>query len=69
MPSNTETDKVAVTVTASTGKAFRLRDNASPEREDWFPASEISFDRRNVKTGDALAEIPLWLLKAKGWDS
>ena len=68
MSFNSETDKVAVTVTASTGKAYRLRDNENTEREDWFPASEISFDRRNVKTGDAVADIPLWLLKAKGWE-
>lgn len=68
MSFNTETDKVAVTVTASTGKAYRLRDNNATEREDWFPAGEISFNRRNVKTGDAVAEIPLWLLKAKGWN-
>lgn len=32
-----------------------------------FPKSQVSFKRRNVKTGAALAEIPVWLLKDRGW--
>lgn len=65
----TETADVACTVIRETEKAFLLRDKDQPEREDWFPKSEIHFERRNVKTGDATANIPLWLLKAKGWNN
>lgn len=64
-----ETDKVAVIVKDESGKAYLLADKGNPDREAWFPKSEVSFDRRNVKTGDALAEIPIWLLKAKEWNS
>jgi hypothetical protein len=62
-------DKVECTVIEESPKAFKLQDKANPERLDWFPKSQISFDRRNINTGDALAVIPLWLLKSKGWDS
>lgn len=64
-----ELDDVACTVIDESDKAWKLRDNNDSTREAWFPKSEISFKRRNSKTGDALAEIPLWLLKSKGWDS
>ena len=63
-----ETDKVKVTVVEESAKAYRLRDNENPEREEWFPKSEISFERRSMTSGDALAVIPLWLLKSKDWN-
>jgi len=64
-----ETDKVKVTVKDESPKAYLMADNEHPEREAaWFPKSEVSFDRRNIHTGDALAVIPLWLLKSKGWN-
>jgi RNase P/RNase MRP subunit p29 len=65
---STETDNVACIVVNETDKAFRLRDK-SEDREAWFPKSEIHFERRNVKTGDAVAVIPLWLLTSKGWNN
>lgn len=36
-------------------------------QEAFFPKSEVSSQRRNVKTGVAVALVPLWLLEAKGW--
>lgn len=69
MSREAETDKVECTVIEESPKAYQLQDKANPERKDWFLKSQISFDRRNINTGDALAVIPLWLLKSKGWDS
>ena len=66
MPANTETDDVTCTVIRETEKAFLLK--TETDGEAWFPKSHVSFKRRNVKTQEALAEIPLWLLKEKGWD-
>lgn len=63
-----ETDKIQCTVVRETEKAFLLRDGSNPERESWFPKSEVFFHMRNVKTGKATADVPLWLLKAKGWN-
>jgi len=67
--SDPETDKVKVTVVEESAKAYKLRDNENPDREAWFPKAEISFERKNVRTGDALAVIPLWLLKSKDWNA
>jgi hypothetical protein len=66
MSGTTETDEVPVRVRSETGKAFELEDKESGGVA-WFPKSQIHFERRNVKTGDAVAVIPLWLLKGKGW--
>lgn len=56
-------------VLRETHAAFLLRDRNEPDREAFFPKSEVSFSRRNIKTGEATAEIPLWLLTAKGWNA
>lgn len=32
-----------------------------------FPKSQVSFTRRSVKTLDAIANIPDWLLNQRGW--
>lgn len=61
-----ETDDVACWITDETPKAYRLKTDTHGEA--WFPKSETVFKRRNMKTGDAVAELPLWLLRAKGWD-
>ena len=66
---NAEVETVRCQVIRETDAAFRLRDHDEPSREAWFPKSQVSFARRNTKTGDATAEIPLWLLTEKGWNS
>lgn len=63
--SNSETDTVDVTVLEEVGKCFKLRDVHG--NEGLFPKSQVSFKQRNVKTGEAVAEIPEWLLKDRGW--
>ncbi len=63
--SDPETETVNVTIIGETEKAYRLSDG---ELERWFPKSEVTFQQRNIKTGKATAEIPLWLLEAKGWN-
>lgn len=54
MSREAETDKVECTVIEESPKAYQLQDKANPERKDWYPKSQISFDRRNINTGDAL---------------
>jgi hypothetical protein len=63
-----KTEIIHVTILRETRAAWLMRDCDNPEREAYFPQSEISFKRRNIKTGDAMAEIPLWLLEQKGWN-
>ena len=65
---NSSLETVRCKVIRETAAAFLLRD-ADEEREAYFPKSQVSFTRRNVITGEATAEIPLWLLTAKGWNS
>lgn len=65
---NSDTETVRCKVIRETAAAFLLRD-AEEDREAYFPKSQVSFSRRNVITGDATAEIPLWLLNSKGWNS
>lgn len=62
-------ENVRCTVLRETERGLLLQDAAAPNREDWFPKSQVSFRRRNTRTGEALAEIPLWLLDEKGWNS
>lgn len=66
--SDTETDTVKCTVISESDKAYQLKDSNDETRIAWFPKSEVCFERRNIKTGAAVAEIPLWLLEAKGWN-
>ena len=67
--SEPETDIVKVTIVKESDKAFLMTDdNSTDNPEAWFPKSEVTFKRRNVITGKAVAEIPLWLLSAKGWN-
>ena len=56
-----------VEILKETDKAIYLRDKNEVGEPAWFPKSQVSFERRNIKTGDAIAEIPDWLLKTKGW--
>ena len=66
--SDPEIEIVRCFVVSETEKAYRLRDADNLDNEDYFPKSQVSFQMRNVKTGKATAEIPLWLLEAKGWN-
>lgn len=66
--SEPELETIACIVVDERERAFLLRDGLDLDREDWFPKSQISFSRRNMKTGHAVAEIPLWLLNEKGWN-
>jgi len=59
---------VNCSVVKETPDAYQLRDSQDESRVEWFPKSQVSFRRRNVKTGAATAEIPLWLLTKKGWN-
>jgi hypothetical protein len=58
---------VACQFISETEAAFLLEQADRPGRQAWFPKSQVSFQRRNIKTGDAMAEIPAWLLREKGW--
>ena len=64
-----DTEIVRCVVTGETAKAYQLRDADDPSRESYFPKSQVSFQRRNIKTGAAEAVIPMWLLESKGWNS
>lgn len=66
--SDAAVEVVRCAVVRETEKAYLLRDSDAPERESWFPKSQVSFRQRNVKTGVATAEIPLWLLERNGWN-
>lgn len=67
MSSTIET--VPCIIVRETDAAYFLRDQEDPSREAYFPKSQVSFARRNINTGQAVAEIPLWLLESKGWNS
>ncbi len=62
------TETVECTVVAETAAAFLLRDSREPSRETWFPSIYVEFRRRNMRSGFAVAVIPLWLLNEKGWN-
>lgn len=64
-----ELETVRCTVIRETVAAYLLRDHEDQSRESYFPKSQVSFSRRNIKTGEATAEIPLWLLNSKGWNA
>lgn len=68
MGNNSDTEKVPCKVLKETDKAFFLQDDFDTSRKAYFPKSQVSFERRNMKTGIAVAVIPLWLLEAKGWN-
>jgi hypothetical protein len=61
-------ETVRCLVIRETAAAFLLQDREELSRQAFFPKSQISFQRRNIKTGEATAEIPLWLLTEKGWN-
>lgn len=63
-----EIEVLTCTVLRESDAAYMLRDGDNPEREAWFPKSQVSFRMRNTETGKATAEIPLWLLEKKGWN-
>ena len=64
--SDPETDIVECHVVRETDKAYLLRDGET-KKESWFPKSEVVFEERNIKTGHAHADIPIWILENKGW--
>lgn len=55
-----ETDKVVCTVIEEREKSFLLRNEEG--KQVFFGKSQVSFERRNMKTGKALAVIPVWIL-------
>lgn len=57
-------DEIEVIIIEERVKSFHLQSKETGVKE-WFPYSQVSFKRRNMKTGDAVAEIPLWLLNSK----
>ncbi len=63
---NPETDEVSVTILSDEpgNKQYQLQ---SGTKIAWFPKSEVTFTKRNIKTGVATAEIPTWLLKDREW--
>lgn len=74
MSYNSDTEPVPVLVVRETEKAYLMQDrgqddDGSEDSEAWFPKSQIHFEQRNVKTGKAIAVIPMWLLKEKGWNA
>jgi hypothetical protein len=66
---NSSIETVPCIVVRETAAAYFLRDQDEPTREAYFPKSQVSFSRRNINTGEAVAEIPLWLLDSKGWNT
>lgn len=66
MSRETETEKVPCLVINETDKAIELERKPDCVRA-WFPKSQFHFERRNIKTGDAVAVIPAWLLTKKEW--
>lgn len=64
--SRDETDSIPVTVVREVGQCYLLK-RKSDGKEDLFPKSEVSFSRRNTVTGDAVADIPTWLLTKRSW--
>jgi len=58
-----ETDKVTCKVIKETQGAFLLENEHG--KQEYFPKSQTSFETRNLKTGDAVAELPVWLLEKK----
>lgn len=68
MPREPELDEIEVTVVNDDPDNKQYCFGLADGRAAWFPKSEVSFKRRNVITGKAVAEIPMWLLKDRGWD-
>ena len=60
-----ELDKIHCKFIGTRGKAYILENEEGVR--DYFPMSQVSFDRCNKETGEAVAEIPIWLLDKKGW--
>ena len=66
MPREPELDEIDCEVLEEfeTDKSFCLRYG---KEMSLFPKSEVTFKRRNVLTGKAVAEIPVWLLRDRNW--
>ena len=62
---NDELEKIECKFIGERVKAFILEHEDGTR--DFFPKSQVSFERRNVKTGECIAIIPIWLLDQKGW--
>ena len=64
-----ELHNVEVQVIEEREKSWKL-ESKETGKQDFFPKGGehgITFCRRNTKTGQAVAEIPVWMLDAKGW--
>jgi len=62
-----ETDDVPVIVLEEREKCYYFQEKEG-DKKAFFPKSQITFKYRNIKTLQAVAVIPLWLLKEKGWN-
>ena len=62
---SSELEPVAVEVVEERDASYLFRNEDG--KEAFFPKSETSFKQRNLKTGKAVALVPLWLLEKKGW--
>ena len=68
--SEPQTELVVVNVLGEKGLNWILQDlteETIPPKIAGFPKSQVVFERRNVKTGKALANIPVWLLEDRNW--
>jgi len=62
----TETEDVTVRVIRETTASVLLA-RKSDGVQAFFPTSQVVFLRRNVRTGEATAQIPVWLLENRNW--
>ena len=62
---STELEPVAVTVVEDREASYLFQHEDG--RQAYFPKSETTFKQRNVKTGKAVALVPIWLLEKRGW--
>ena len=63
--SDPECDLVHCKFIEARGKAYLLENEDG--QQEFFPMSQVSFERCSADGTDAVAEIPIWLLEKKGW--
>ncbi len=61
-----DSEDVQCMVVGETSGCWKLQRSTDAEPA-LFPKSEVVFKRRNVKTGQAVANIPAWLLEDRSW--
>lgn len=66
MAQEPELEEWEVRVEAESALAYLLMDTDTGAQA-WFPKSQVSLPKRNLITDMATAEIPVWLLREKGW--